>query len=72
MTIQQKFNEILNARRRREIRAQMVQEFGVNKSTVFNWLHGRTNPPPLYHRRIAEILETDINELFGNIDNRQN
>lgn len=69
MNLKTKYNNILNKKTRAEIRKRFVDCFGVSYPTIFSWLSGRTTPPNRYHSAIAEIMGTDVSELFPNTNN---
>ena len=67
--LSEKFSTILNKKQRTALIQQFLKEFAVSMSTVQNWLYGRNTPNRLYWRRIAEIMGTEVSELFPVEDN---
>jgi transcriptional regulator with XRE-family HTH domain len=69
MTLKTKYNAILNKNCRAQIRKKIAETFGVSSPTIFNWLSGRSVPPIRYRAAIAEIMGTDVSELFPTTTN---
>lgn len=43
---------------------EVVQQTGVSAPTVYRWLSGESIPDKLQRKVIAEILKTDVKELW--------
>ena len=69
MNLKLKYNAILNKNRRTEIKKQFSAVFGVSEPTIYNWLSGRSIPPKRYQSTIAEIMGTEVSELFPTENN---
>ncbi len=67
--ITQVFKSILSKKKRAHIAEEMRATFEVSKSTVANWLNGRNTPSKIYWGKIAEIMGTDVSELFPTTTN---
>ena len=68
--IDQVFKSILSKKKRSLIVRQMLDTFEVSKSTVANWLNGRNTPSQIYWGKIADIMGTDVSELFPTTNNQ--
>lgn len=44
--------------------AQIARALGVGEAVVSHWKHGRVYVPEKYQHRVAELLDTSIDELF--------
>ena len=45
--------------------ARMAKDLDINKSSISQWMNGKNFPSPDTIKRIAEYLNTTINELYG-------
>ncbi len=69
MNLKTKYNAILNKKERINIKKSMISLFGLSETTVTAWLCGIKEPNSRYHSAIAEIMGTDVSELFPNTNN---
>ena len=69
MNINLKYNSILNKKTRAKIKIQLADVFGISQPTIYSWLSGRVIPPVRYQSKIAEIMGTEVSELFPVKDN---
>lgn len=56
---------LIEARKRKGLTQERLAELlGCKKSTISNWENGRSKPTLTDAFRVAELLESDVNELF--------
>ncbi|MBQ3691537.1 MAG: hypothetical protein II937_16945 [Bacteroidales bacterium] len=64
-----KYNSILNKKNRDNVRRTIIATFGITYATFLRWANGVTIPPKRYQSTIAEIMGTEVSELFPTENN---
>ncbi len=64
MELSKIFSILSNRKKRIEVRHQIAERCGVSATTISNWMSGRTKPPRIYHKVLAEIMGIPVAELF--------
>lgn len=68
MNFSRKYNEILDKKKRDQIRRSIIAVFNITYPTFRRWAVGVTIPPKRYHVAIANIMGISVAELFPNTE----
>jgi len=64
-TFAEKYNSIYNQKERTRIRREIIETCGISYVTFRRWTKGYTIKP-WFHKAIAKIMSTTVQELFSN------
>ena len=65
----EKYNSIIDKKNRDNIRRTIINTFNITYATFLRWSKGVTIPNIRYQSKIAEIMGTEVSELFPTENN---
>ncbi|MBI9052502.1 MAG: hypothetical protein JEY96_01710 [Bacteroidales bacterium] len=72
MTLKNYYEDLGKENPQAELRNKIIKACGISKKTFYRWINGDTeNIKPLFKEKIAEIIDTPVENLFPKLKNEE-